>query len=177
MLNVKANRRFGARQEGLTMIETLIALVIGLLVIGVVFIIFNQVQGSQNVSTAKQNIGTLRSGVDGLFQNQKDYTNLTDTVAINAKIPPSSMVTTGGALKDVWGGAVTLQADTVNGNSAQFDIVYNGLPQSACMKLGQFSRGSWAAATINGTAVTGTVSDASSNCASGSGNTITYVSN
>lgn len=160
------------RQVGLTMIETLIALVIGLFVIGVAFVIYQQLTAGQKVSHARQNLSTIRSAVKELYQHEGSYTFLDNTMAIRADMVPTNMITGPASLVNTWGGSVTISVDPVD--SSRFDITSAGIPRSACMHLGVFLKGAWDRVLINGTPVDGTVGKASASCAGG-GNTIIYT--
>jgi len=157
-------------QQGFTLLEMMMVIVISLLMMAGVFGLVSMATGNSKIKDAKQNVATLRVGIQNLYSDQKHfYTGLDNAVIKQSKVVPDKMIKSGGNIKNVWNDDVTVAP--LSGDITSFTIEYKGVPEDACIKM----------ATVNGfdkISVGGTevanVSDASNECAS-SGK-ITYQS-
>jgi len=160
------------QHRGMTIIEVAIALMLGLIAIAFVIGIYQLASSQQTIGQAQQNLSIVRNGVKRLFNEQRNYNNVSNSIANNAGIVPEPMIAGGGDIRNQWDGAVTLQ---VNGsNPTQFDIVHNQVPQDACIEFATFSGDTWEQVAVGGTPVDGSAPEANSNCADT--NTITFTS-
>jgi len=158
----------------MTIIEVAIALMIGLIAVAFVIGIYSLTQSNQQLGQAQQHLSLIRNGVIRLFEDQPGYSDLTNTIAVNAGIVPDTMNQGGGTLTNVWSGPVNLDVGTA---PKRFDITYEQVPQSACVELGTFSddEASWVAVRINSTVVDGSTTSANTQCLAGN-NTMTFTS-
>ncbi len=173
-------------QEGLTLVETLIAVVIGIIILVGAFIVAGQVLSNNRLSNAETDIASIEGGVKQLYAGQGNYNGLTNQVAVNAGVFPVDMVGTGTPV-DSWQGAVTLEPGTdVSANyGGDFAIQMANVSQSACIKLATYQYGSWVAFSINGTSLYSPGSPvavgssptplASGDCTPGSTNTLLWI--
>ncbi len=173
-------------QAGLTLVETLIAVVIGIIILVGAFMVAGQVLATNRLSNTETDIASLESGVKQLYSGQGSYNGLTNQVAQNAGIFPESMIGTGTPV-DAWQGAVTLEpGSSVSADfGGDFAIQFAEVSQSACIKLATFQYGSWAQFSINGTALyapgnpvapgSSPTTLASANCSTGDVNTLLWV--
>lgn len=165
------------RQAGLTLVETLIAVVIGIIIIAGAFVVFGQVTSGTKLSGAEQDLVTAQLNIRQLYQGQPNYTGLSISTALAAKVFPNDMVN-GTQVNDAWDGPVTIAAAS---NPTQFTIQFTQVPQDICVKFASFEAGQWEAFTINGTGIDQTggsnpVTEASGACTTGNTNTLLWTS-
>jgi outer membrane murein-binding lipoprotein Lpp len=151
---------------------TLFKYLLGLLAIVAVVVVLYEALSSNKVSTASAEVTTLQSNIAQLYGGQASMASLSNSVVVQAKAAPNSMVS-GTTLLDPWSGPVTVQPDA---NPGQFDIILTQLPQSACNKLAT-AVSSYKQITINGSADTspadpGTIA---TQCTSGSNNQLQFT--
>lgn len=171
------NINFRRRTAGFTLIETAIAIVIGLVIIGGVL-------GLVNGTFSKSDVNNEVTNVNGIFTSARALksstgygaagTDLTATL-INTKEIPLNMSIVGTTVQNTWSGAVTVAS-----TGAGFTINYAGVPTDACVGLATRISGSGALeTTINGgTLINGPVDQATANaqCSAGAANTLTWTS-
>jgi len=161
---------------GWAIMSALIAIFVGLIMLGGVFAIVQMAMQGSKVQSAQTQLTSIRMGVRKLYTGQPSYAGLDTSTAQTAGVFPENMLS-GSGPKNFWNGDVTV---SVSGTPTEFDITYNGVPQKPCVQLAKFGYGSWQSVTVGGTSVSqsggGAVSDAVSACTSG-GNTVTYTSN
>jgi len=156
-------------QQGFTLLEMMMVIVISLLMMAGVFGLVSMAMGNSKVKDAQQNISTIRMGVQNLYSGQPNYSGLSNTIAENAGIFPDKLIKSAGTIKNAWNGDVTIAP---NSDPSKFDVTYKSVPQEACMKLAVLS--GFDEITVGGTGVND-IAGASSECASG-GNDLVFVS-
>ncbi len=129
----------------MSILETVGAIIVGLLLIGAEAFGLYAVFGKSNVGTMEQNLVLLRMQTQQFFFGT-NYDNLDNEVAIKAGIVPKAFLK-GDTLKNSWGGDVTLSSDTANGT---FTIEMDNIPQDACIQLARFQPDSWESVSVNG---------------------------
>jgi len=140
------------RQGGWAMMETLIALIIGLVVLAGAFILVQQSFSGNNVSQTREELMTISTNIKRLFTQQSNYAGLDSEIAAKARVVPESMIQDqdSGDIRNVWGGTVEFGTD----NSAlEYTITYNDVPQEACIELATYDRGEWVNISAEGTDV------------------------
>ncbi len=182
----KSVRVASKSQSGLTLVETLIAVVIGIIILAGAFIVAGQVLTNNRLSNTETDIASLESGIKQLYSGQGSYNGLVNSIAQNAGIFPESMIGTGTPV-DAWQGAVTLEPGTSISAAfgGDFAIQFAAVSQSACIKLATFQYGSWPEFSINGTALyapgnpiaagSSPTTLAASDCTAGDSNTLLWV--
>ena len=98
-----------------------------------------------NVASAEENLIILRMQTQQFFAGT-NYDGLDNEVAIRAGIVPESFVK-GDALRNPWGGDITLTSDTSSGT---FSIELTIVPQTVCTQLARFQAEAWAGISVNG---------------------------
>ena len=111
----------------MSILETVGALIVGLLLIAAAAFGLYSAFGKSNVATTEQNLVLLRMQTQQLFFGT-NYDNLDNDVAMSAGIVPKAFIK-GDSMKNAWGGDVTLANDADNG---QFSITLDNVPQDAC---------------------------------------------
>ncbi len=129
----------------MSILETVGAIIVGLLLIGAAAFGLYAAFGKSNVATMEQNLVLLRMQTQQFFFGT-NYDNLDNEVAIKAGIVPKAFLK-GDTLKNSWGGDVTLSSDTANGT---FTIEMDNIPQDACIQLARFQPDSWESVSVNG---------------------------
>lgn len=83
---------------------------------------------------ASSELSTIIAKVQGLYESQPSFSGLTNTVAIQGGVYPSSMATqTSTEATDPWGGQVITEASGTNPN--EFTVEFDNVPQDACSEL------------------------------------------
>lgn len=153
----------------MSILETVGALIVGLLVIGAAAFGLYSAFGKNNVATMEQNLVLFRMQTQQ-FGFGTNYDNLDNSVAMDAGIVPNAFVK-GNSLKNAWGGDVNLSSDSSDGT---FTIEMESIPQDACIQLARFQPDSWESVSINGSDVDPSdISAISSSC--GSTNTLAFT--
>jgi type II secretory pathway pseudopilin PulG len=153
----------------------MIAIFIGLVMLGGIFGLVQMAMQGSKVQTAQTNLSTIRMGVQKLYTGQPNYSGLDTSTANAAGLFPESM-TSGAGPVNAWSGSVQV---SVGATPTRFTITFNDVPQEPCIELAKFGYGSWESVEVNGASVSqsggGAVSDAVAACTSG-GNSLVYVS-
>ena len=118
-------------QGGFGLLEMILVFILVIGAAAVVFTMFGSAKPSAEASNESQELSTLAANLQGTFGLGRDYSNLTDASAINAKAVPENMVS-GTSVINGWGGALTLGPGA---NKTQFSIEYVGIPAAACVKF------------------------------------------
>ncbi len=122
-----------------------------------------------NVASTQEGLIILRMQAQQFFAGT-NYDGLNNEVAIRAGIVPDTFIK-GGALRNAWGGDITLSADEGNG---QFSIELVNIPQADCTQLARFQADSWTAVSVNGAEIDPSDPVAVTD-ACGDTNTVTYT--
>lgn len=136
----------------MNMLETIGALLIGLVVLGAAAYGLNSAFSKSKVTSMQQDLVTSRMQIQQLFSGSTNYNGLTNEVAINAGVVPKSMVK-GNDLKNPWGGEITLASEDAN---ASFLISMSQIPKDECTQLARFQLDAWLSVKVNDTTVTTT---------------------
>jgi type II secretory pathway pseudopilin PulG len=165
------------RQNGLTLIETLVAVLLGLIVLAGVFTIFATTLSGSKLSDAEQNLTTVVLNAKQLYSGQPNFSGLSNSIAYKASVFPTNMATSATDITNKWHGQVTIKA---NANPRLFDVTYEKVPQSECIKLASFQYGQWSALKINGTTIdqtagTSPTTTAATACQDGDANTLVWT--
>lgn len=167
-------------QVGLTLIETMAAIIIGLVVIGGAVAMFGGGMSGAKTTDVSQNVAAIAGNVAKVYQGSTNYAGLTNTVAIKANLVPVGWVS-GTTITDPWGGAVTIA-----GAAGSWSLTLAGVPTDACVSLARNEDGA-ATVTANGTTTAGSAATpvpsptaAATSCTNGgsgaaAGNTIIWT--
>ncbi|CAM3790239.1 type 4 pilus major pilin [Vreelandella rituensis] len=167
-----------ATQGGWAMLETLIAIILGLLMLIGVFVYFQMGSASAKIADARQDLMITKANTERLFRGQPSYLGLNNVLATRAEVVPTSMYTAEGVIVNRFGGEVTIESvDNGRGADSHFQVTMEEIPQEACIELGTYTRNDWVGVTINGTAVDfNSVSEASTNCSDLNENQMVFMS-
>lgn len=125
-----------ARSAGFSLIELLLVIgfIAGALVLA--FITYPKVQATNRANTESQHITVISGGIKNLYTTAKNFSTLTPSVLVNAKIIPDDLTVTGtgtaATITNVWGGNINVGPDTV---SSRYILTYTAVPASECSKL------------------------------------------
>lgn len=119
-------------QGGFGLLEMILVFILVIGAAAVVFTMFGSAKPSAEASNESQELSTLAANLQGTFGLGRDYSNLTNTSAINAKAIPENMVSGTSGVINGWGGPLTL---TTGPNRTQYTIAYDGIPAAACVKF------------------------------------------
>lgn len=144
-------------------------ILISLLITAAAAIGINTAYSKLKVGWTQEDLVVLRMQVQQLFIGT-NYSGLSNEVALNSDVVPQGFVKDG-AIKNAWGGDITLTGDASNGT---FDIELANIPKSACTQLASFQSEAWEGIHVNGTPV-GVDDVAGIANACGETNTITYT--
>lgn len=166
-------------------VGTLVAVVITLLLIAVVVSEGEQLLGGSRVSTAIGDLQTLQLNIRELYARQGQFDGLSNAVLETTGGMPDGMVA--GEVGDgndanPWGGAVTVCQDTLFDDPTEFDISFDGVPNTACAQLAAYAADGLAGVVVNGKQlpVPADVAEAAAACSrqgegARGGNAITWV--
>ena len=172
---MKKHIRSKKSQAGFTVIEAMIAIVIGLVVVGAAVALSGDGTRSSRVQGEVTGLGQLFSQVPNLRSNSgygPNGTNLVPALRQNRAIP-AQISDSGTTLSNKWGGPIT-----VTSNGFGYVVTTGGLPPEGCAGVVQRLSGSALATSINGgAAITGEVTSAvaTAQCGNAS-NTLTFTS-
>ena len=166
-----------SNQEGWAIVETMIAVIIGLMMLAGVFVGVNMTLDANKKQGAKQNLASIRMSVKQFYSGQPDYTSLDNSLCKTAELVPASMIKSAG-IRNSWNGSVTIAP--VAGDTSQFYIQLSGIPEAEAFELAvNASADMWQEVQLNGTTITigGTgVSAAQSAVTTGETNTLYFAS-
>lgn len=165
-------------QRGASLLEAIAYLGIAAIVVIGAVVLLNNAFNSESTNELAQQVSALQTGVKKLYLGQTGgYASVTTPIVYNAGVFPSNTTNDGkGNVTDSWGGAVLI-APSASTNT-QFTISYATVPQAVCVNAVSAS-GNWVSISINGNVTTTVPVDpktASSECTSGSTNTIVWTS-
>jgi hypothetical protein len=144
-----------------------------LLGLGAVVATFWSSMGMDKTSRALSAQTELSANVLDVYSAQSNFSSLSNTVMVNAKKVPETMVS-GTSIKNPWGGDVTLAVN--GGNTGRFDITQTLVPSDACVKMAT-ANSRIVALTINGASQTLPVDagNAAAACAAATNTLVTTI--
>lgn len=166
----------GRGQQGWAIISALIAIVIGLIALGGVFLVVLHARGASQIDAEQQNVVAIRQNVIALYIFSPGYAGLNTANAAHGGVFPKGMVKPSG-VRNAWGGSVDVEP--VMGGE-RFAIIYRDVPREACAKLALTLYRGWSDVSINNVSipqVSGAVSLISEACSQGGTNLIRYTAN
>lgn len=121
------------REKGaITVMETLIAIVVGTAVLAAAFAGIPALQESLRSSTGLNGLSQIATSVRGTFASRNNFTGLTTELAQTlAGFPPNYI--NGGAVVHPWGGAVVIAVD--GANNRRFTVAFNDVTVAGCTSL------------------------------------------
>ena len=165
------------RLKGATLLETLLVLTLIALVLVAGLVLYNIGNQSNKVNQFQTQLQAYVGGVKALYETQSTYANVSSAILIaGGKAPANAVVNGGTALRNPWGGDVTIG----NGTATQFDVTFAGVPDSACvaaLSLGLLDDSSIIAVKANGKnfAVNPTPAEATQECDAGKNNALVFT--
>ena len=173
------------REEGLTLIEASMVLALSAVVVAGVMLYYEAATDNNRLQNALGELGGIQTAIQTLYSGASNYTGLQYSVLTgNSSIPPSYATVSGGVLAGLtnpWGGAVKLTVPTVVPANSEYQLEFDGVPQSACTPFASQQLGSqMVSVTINtGTAhitpPTPDVAAGECNVTNSAGNSITWI--
>ncbi|HCI48208.1 MAG TPA: hypothetical protein DFI00_13020 [Rhodospirillaceae bacterium] len=122
------------RQAGLTLTDTILALVIAGLTLGGVGILFLRGLTDTKTNVGYQQYIVMQKSVRELYSGQADYSGLTNTLVYNSGYVPSDIKADSiGEMRNTWGGLVNVAVN--GGNTGRFDISFEEVPREACVRI------------------------------------------
>lgn len=172
------NHKMIKREKGVTLLEVLAVVIIGILIVVGAFTLYGSAQDKQRESDVMTSLLTLQTNVRDLFYGVNDYSGGEEgdlnSVIIASGGAPSTFVKGSGDTRELVSPFDTTQPVTITGEGSEFSIAIAGVPQSSCVSLAT-RNGSFLRVKVGGKEVT-SAADAADQCSAGS-NTVTYFSN
>jgi len=162
-----------ARQRGASLLEGIAYLGIAAIVVMGAISLLTGAFSSAKSNQANEEVIGLRTAVRKLYMGQTYPTTGVVANLIAAKAVPGTLANSGTALKNSWGGDVTIV-----GANAGFTITYPSVPQDVCVSMLSGANG-WTSVNANaGTALTAfpVAADKATTLCSQADNSITYTS-
>ena len=131
---------------GTSLVETLLAIGIGVLILLGVVLGLQQAMEKKNQSETIQAIYLLRTNIDQMYAGSP-YTDLDNTIVVSAELAPKVMIRNN-SLNSAYG-PVTVAAV----GDTQYSITLEGLTKAGCQQLGRISTDSWNSIKVNSTEV------------------------
>lgn len=173
------NHKMIKREKGVTLLEVLAVVIIGILIVVGAFTLYGSAQDKQRENDVMTSLLTLQTNVRDLFYGVNDYGTAAElnSVIIASGGAPSTFVqgTASAGDRELVSPFDTTQPVTITGEGSEFEIAISGVPESSCVSLAT-RRGSFLRVEIDGTEITSPLL-ASKNCDADGDNTVTYVSN
>lgn len=124
-----------ANEKGFSLIEVLLVVAGSSLLAAGGFAVYQNASTNQSIKTEQSNIQAIASNAERVYGALGNYQGLTTSEAITKKVPPSSMISSGG-LMSRWSKPVLVSPANIDGKSnAGLKISYQAVPASACAKL------------------------------------------
>ena len=162
-------------QKGVTLLEVLAVVIIGILIVVGAFTLYGNAQNKQRENDVMTSLLTLQTNVRDLFYGVNDYgTDELNEVIIASGGAPSTFVQGTGNNRRLASPFDSSADVTITGEGSEFSIAIDAVPQSSCVSLATRS-GSFLRVQVGETTIT-SPSDAAGACEEGD-NTVTYVSN
>lgn len=163
-----------AAESGMTLMETMGVILIGLLLMAGAAFMFASLLSSNKLAEMEQTITMVRMQTQQMFASSQDYSGLDNALAIKSGLAPKKMVK-GTNIVNSWGGNITMG---VGDDTGTFTVQVDTIPHEECTKLATYQLDSWWTVDVNGTEITKDtgVAAAAGSCTEGSGNVITYTS-
>lgn len=154
MKTLSLHRR-ARRQKGMTLVETMIAIAIGLIIVAVGI---KGVSGAMSDSRSTDEVGDLPkifTNMQKVYGQRASFSGATQAIFVNANVFPTSMTTSGSTnVTNRWGGAVTVAVTAIAGgtnNALTYETT--GVPSSECNNVIPQLDNVVRIVTVNGTSV------------------------
>ncbi|WP_028491634.1 type 4 pilus major pilin [Thioalkalivibrio sp. ALE19] len=148
------NKDVHRKVRGFTLVEMLIVLAIGASVLFGVFLTVSAVQNQQAANEASENLNLFAAEIQTLFRGQSDFSDISNTVLLDAGIVPGPMEQ-GGEIVTAWNDDVVVDHTDLTGTSGTdnaFEIKYP-LPEAACTNVIQAVEGAFAEVRVGGSTI------------------------
>ena len=99
------NKMKKTKESGMTLIETLIVITVGLVIVALALTVYGSVRDKNNVRNETENLSLIYNQTMDLFSGDT-LQGLTTKVAVEMGIIPQKMKVIGSDVKNAWGGAV-----------------------------------------------------------------------
>ncbi len=130
---VKKLRRMRGNR-GLTLVETMLAVAVGLIVLIAAMKIYPTIERNKQEQLALEGLHQLNANVVKAFSTQGSFTGLDNPTAIKMGLVPDVFrVDASGNIRGPWNGKVDVATDT--NDEQQFRITYNDLPSNICYNV------------------------------------------
>ena len=163
------------KQAGLTLVEVLSAIIVGVLVIVGSLSLYNNTQNKQRENDLMTSLMTIQTNIRDLYYGKNSYPStagtITNTLIVAGGAPQSLVNSDGDALVSPYDSSEEI---VIIGTGPQFTITIPNVPQESCVSLAG-RLGSFESVEVGTIDVTGDSDDAATECAEG-GN-VTYTSN
>lgn len=159
-------------ESGWAIVSTMIAIVIGLIMLAGIFVMVKQANDNQKAEQMLTSLRSMQMCVRQIYAPEATYLGLTNDVVRNAQCAFTLDGGAPGVLRTSWGGTVTVTGGVM---TRRFAVTLFRVPRAACVKLATMP--DWESIAVNGTIVSD-LTTATNTCLSlASGSTMSYISN
>ena len=127
-------RKRDHKQQGLTLTDTLLTIVIGGFILSAVGILFVRGLADNKTNVGLQQVVTMQKAVRELYAGSSNFSGLDNTIMYNSGfVPPDIRTNTVGDLRNTWGGPVNVA--TNGGTNDFFDVSFAEVPPDSCTRI------------------------------------------
>lgn len=121
------------RRRGVTLIESVlfVSIGLGLIVGGIVF--FQQANDASRTNDVVRNISNISNEVRAFYRTQASFDELDNDVVIAAGVVPKTLSVSGSTISNEFGGNYTIVENA--GDDQKFDLTTTDVPQAVCTRI------------------------------------------
>lgn len=144
---------FGVRQQGFTLIELAIVVVMVAVLISLGLKTINQTRVSANANAEATELPLIVSKIQKTYSTQSTYSGVSLAGLIALNIFPTERVVSPTSAQNRWGGGITVAAATLTNANDSVQLTYAGVPKDECVEVIPLVTQTVRVITVNGTSV------------------------
>ncbi len=118
--------------KGFSLLELLLVVAVGAVLLLAGLAVYRNVTNNTNVNEATRLLNIIKQETQRLYQGEGEYgSGSLNSILINAEVIPASSLN-GSEIRHAFNATVT-----VTGTDDTFTVLFNDVPQSACLSMGQ----------------------------------------
>ena len=148
-------RKHHKLKKGLTLVESAIAIAIGVVIVALSVSFFMTASTNQSINETHTDVMSIKDAIDVSYTNVPVYSNLNNARLVNTGTVPSKLLN-GSTMMNTFGGAINVSSGNYAGGSRNvMNIEFRLLPDNVCSKVATMRYGKkLVRIRINGTNIT-----------------------